>query len=337
MLLVIFLILSTSIIHAKKPDRPGGGGGVGGTDETPTGTIYFLDFQDYISMNADGTSKTTLPVAGYWGLPFEPSDATHGGGRWFLYTSGRSLAARKDDGTNVILVAPGDDGDWEAASDGKVRWVFDVEAAIAGDDGTDGLVSWYADRWIDGQIVDSAVCVAPVVFDASTGDVKDIDLTSVVRYYDTSWDFDWSPDGTEFVFSARTAPERGELAVYDALNDSVSPLNVGNGIDPTWSPDGASIAFADRSDRIDHIVTVQLDGLVETTLATARRRNPLEGTYLYRPSWSPHNTYLLYTMGNTKGYKEEYDVWRVTADGKQSVNLTNDIDSSFGTWILGWR
>jgi hypothetical protein len=94
----------------------------------------------------------------------------------------------------VPLILPGDDGDWEVAW-GDVRWVFDFQAALAGASGTGGMISWLAVRRMDDEVVNSAICRAPVLFDADTGAVTGLDLTSVERFPVSSSDFDWSPDG----------------------------------------------------------------------------------------------------------------------------------------------
>ena len=101
--------------YAKKPDHAGGGGGKG---ETLDGVIYFRHSATIKAMNPDGSNKTNLPLS-FWGLPIEPSDAEHGNGRWFLFSSASiPLGAMRDDDTIVTLIGPGDDGDWEVERGG---------------------------------------------------------------------------------------------------------------------------------------------------------------------------------------------------------------------------
>jgi TolB protein len=75
---------------------------------------------------------------------------------------------------------------------------------------------------------------------------------------------------------------------------------------PTWSPDGATIAF----DRFGALAVINVDGTGLTTLSTP------EGAET--PSWSPDGTHIAYTSFiNTR------DVFVSNADGSNPVRVTS--------------
>ena len=57
------------------------------------------------------------------------------------------------------------------------------------------------------------------------------------------------------------------------------------------------------------------------------------------PHWSPDATQLVFSRSNQKGYKNEWDVFRVNADGSGSSNLTRDLETSSvaAAQALAWR
>ena len=182
-------------------------------------------------------------------------------------------------------------------------------------------------------MIDSAISLAPVLYDPVTGDVTGLDLNAVLRGHHLPADYDWSPDGTALVYSFQNT-----LQVLDLIDGGTELLTFTSAIDPEWSPDGTAIAFNDHSQLEDHIMVIDLNDLTETTVARARRRNAAEGQYVFRPKWSPSGTHLLYHYGKTSGFSEQYHIYRVGRDGGNPTKLTGDLESTWsGVWILGWR
>jgi len=327
---------------AKKPPNPPGGGGGGGGGDIPAGTVYFQHDGLAKSMNADGSQKSDEAA----GVSGSPSHALHDGRRWFagvkfdtppltgLFATATYTDSQGDPVAKIVpLILPGADGDWEVAW-ANVRWVFDFQAALAGANGTDGMISWLAVRRADGEVVDSAICRAPVLFDADTGAITGLDLTSVERFPVSSSDFDWSPEGTEIAFAYAKA-----ISVYDTLSGALAPLPMSSAVHPAWSPDGRQIAFVETEELEDRIKTIQLDSQSQSTVTSVRRRN-WQGDYLLHPHWSPDAKHLIYDKENWKASREASDVWRIGVDGKANTNLTADIDTHLFTTpanALGWR
>src|SRR6266566_5074432 len=127
----------------------------------------------------------------------------------------------------------------------------------------------------------------------------------------------WSPDGSRIAFRSMVdGPfgSAGRIFVVNVdgtglrqLSPDVPDPNVVYYFDdsPTWSPDGATIAF----DRFGALAVINVDGTGLTTLSTA------EGAET--PSWSPDGTHIAYTSFiNTR------DVFVSDADGSNPVRVT---------------
>lgn len=322
--------------NAKKPPPDGGDG------DAPAGIIYFQHDGLAKSMNADGSQKLDEAA----GVSGSPSRALHDSRRWFaavkfdsppqtgLFAAATYTDSQGDPVAEIVpLILPGADGDWEVAW-GNVCWVFDLEAALAGAEGTDAMISWLAVRHVDGEVVDSAICRAPVLFDADTGAVTGLDLTLVERFAVSSSDFDWSPEGTEIAFAYAKV-----ISVYDTLSGTLTPLPMNNAVQPAWSPNGRQIAFVESEELADRIRTVRLDDESQATVISVKRRD-WQGDYLLHPRWSPDGQYLVYDKEIWKSPREASDVWRIGVNGKGNTNLTADIDTRLFTTpasSLGWR
>jgi len=339
--------------------KPGGGGG----GSAPTGTIYFRTGLQYGAMAPDGSGKTPLPLFDAPGrVAKEPSVALHGDHRWFLDVKASGilnpdgsdnyqLYAVRDDGSATVLLTtqPTLDLHTDSYTPSPVRWAVDAgDPTTPLDDVTDGVVSWVARRWENGQVVQAGLYAAYVVFDAS-GNVSGlwaqpdgadplIDLDVVV------WDnggvtysvdivgFDWSPDGTALVFGT-SASGLNPLFIFDTLTSQEYLLTVDGG-DPVWSPDGTQIAF--RS--FDAIEKITPDGTGRTIIVSDSPQG--QGSKLaLSPRWSPTGTHLIYQWWNfaTGGnYVNRSDVYRVNADGSGKKNLTSDLTSDTNL-VAGWR
>lgn len=107
----------------------------------------------------------------------------------------------------------------------------------------------------------------------------------------------FSPDSTRVVFVSTRAGGRANLWILDAASRKATPLTSGNGGDfrPSWSPDGAWIAFSSDRDRVSdlppakgrwerlHLVDIYLihpDG-------TGLKRISQQGGFCGSPKWTP--------------------------------------------------
>ncbi|MEX2317456.1 MAG: hypothetical protein WD669_09915 [Pirellulales bacterium] len=312
--------------------KKGGGGGAGGGN-TGGGTIYFDSYAlgGFHQMNSDGSGKTPLPIpAG------EPSNHLHNGHRWFLaleiiegetnpggdnYRS--ELFAYRDDGVRLQLT---NDPNLEAIG----YYLFDTVRWQPGD----ARISWIAQRWVDGEVVDSGIYEAELIVDESDDLIGlDIDTISLLVPEIGIATHDWSPDGTRIVYDVVNELGAHELYIADLLLQQISLLTTSPGKLPDWSPDGSKIAFQKAVFR-GGISTINPDGtgLADVIRPTGRSVSP----QVYRPRWSPTGSHLIYALW---GFDEPFYtswqyVYRATANGGSKANLTSNTDHSVP---VGWR
>jgi Tol biopolymer transport system component len=282
-------------------------------------------------MEVDGSGKIPLGI-GYFGSGAEPSHETHGSERLFLTSGvGQSVAVYRPGASPLTLLEPGDDGDWIVNWDGAFRWVFNGASR-------DGAVSWHAMH----PSGDQAVVRADVVFDASTGEILGIDLNSIQHYPGIGERYDWSPDGTMIVFhNYDEQPDEGFVFIFDTLTGTLAPLPIvkaWSSID--WSPDGTRIAYTvlDREQDTTQVNVYDLSDGSITTIASGKIGGAAGGTVVNKPHWSPDSSSLVYVHWERRSFSETQDLIKIRASGKgKAENLTSDLDSGFGTWVLGWR
>jgi hypothetical protein len=315
-------LLCTGLILAGKPDKPPrpGGGDTGG------GTIYFtysnydagIPFDTW-AMDSEGKDKTPLGI----NVEGEPSDALHDGARWFLMQSGADLVAISDAGGAATLPIGG-----LVLTEGALRWVGDPGQDLV--DPSDDLVDAYVS--FDAELSDGSaagIYTMPIAFDAAgpfplgppSLDVPDASLE------------DWNPDGTAVVCRVY-----GENWIVDRLGQPLVPLPAGGLF--AWSPNGSKIAFRAGDVWNGEIHTINADGTGDQIIATAKMRTIADGT-MFRagPHWSPVGAHLMFSRSNQKGYKNEWDVFRVNADGSGATNLTRDLETNSvaQAQALAWR
>jgi len=111
----------------------------------------------------------------------------------------------------------------------------------------------------------------------------------------------FSPDGARIVFVSTRAGGRANLWILDAARHKATPLTSGNGGDfrPSWSPDGAWIAFSSDRDsdlppakgrwELLHLVDIYLihpDG-------TGLKRISQHGGFCGSPKWTPDSKFVI--------------------------------------------
>jgi hypothetical protein len=281
--------------------RPGGGGG-----DVDTGTVYFQTEGLTWTMNPDGSGKTTLPA----GVVGEPSRALHGGHRWFLYAevvSGhREVFAVRDDGTGEIQLTTLAD----VTATASVRW-----------SPGDTTVSWIADGGGSGQ---EGVYTAGALFDGA-GDLtgpagQPTAATVALAGAETH---DWAPDGLRMV----VGDVSDSLWIATLSPTSLAPLSTAKPAGwAVWSPDGGRIAY-----------TVQVSGGGIRTIAPSGSGDvsvvgTKNGFDILSPTWSPNATHMLHMKSGSVLGDGRCDVYRTSASGSGSVNLTSDLDTR---WISG--
>lgn len=137
---------------------------------------------------------------------------------------------------------------------------------------------------------------------------------------------DVSPDGRTIAFSY----SRGNVVALATMpvegGDITSLTDEGTALDPAWSPDGATIAFAGSPTRTfpDGIYVASPSGGYSTLVPGTQR---LDATH---PAWSPDGSRLAFES-TVDG---RFDLFTVKVDGTQLTNLTNtvDADEMYAAW-----
>jgi Tol biopolymer transport system component len=142
---------------------------------------------------------------------------------------------------------------------------------------------------------------------------------------------EWSPDGTKIAyitaFISSSAPHtepNTEIYVMNADGTNQVRLTNGPGADtnPTWSPDGAKIAFTSNRDGNAEIYVMDANGSNPTRLTN----NSASDSY---PDWNPDGSKIAFTSSRS-GTGE---IYVMNADGSNPTRLTNNtLTESYLDW-----
>ena len=164
--------------------------------------------------------------------------------------------------------------------------------------------------------------------------VMDSDGSNVVRLTQDNFREgypSWTPDGTKFAFSSfRNVVGNSEIYLMDL--DGNDPINLTDhkwhDVRPSWSPDGRKIAFVSFRDggfnTPQHIFVMNADGTGRRNLTadTGLRSN-------FSPTWSPDGRKIAFqSLRHFFPAPSRYDIFVITADGKELEQLTDGPGSS---------
>lgn len=132
---------------------------------------------------------------------------------------------------------------------------------------------------------------------------------------------DWSPDGSQIVFSGLIPP--WEILIANADGSGLHKIEgTTNGMYPDWSPDGQKIAFSIWNESSD-IYTINIDGTGLQKIASSDA-NEID------PSWSPDGSEIVFYSYQSG---DDSELYVMNADGMNIVQLTdNDKDD----WLPSW-
>ncbi len=144
--------------------------------------------------------------------------------------------------------------------------------------------------------------------------------------------FDWSPDGTRLVFYSFRDPG----GLYVVIADGSGLAFLADGFQPSWSPDGESIAFMGRSDLAsleDDLEVIKADGSDRRVLARipclwSGFGGSCGWSFFRRISWSPDGAYIVFAATPSSANPEPPDfnfnseVYTLRNDGTGLTKIT---------------
>lgn len=277
------------------------------------------------TMKADGSNKTVLGL-GLFGVP---SEALHGGHRWFVYATAVTDETYPNGTRRREVLALRDDyhyADNNNAST-RIQLTSDLTLEPTGAEwvAADGQVSFIGRRWSSADpgatVVEGGIYTAPIAFDAN-GNVVGLaaqpaqavplplveptpgDVRPDIAYYS------WDRSGAMVTYSDHAD---GQLWVADLIGSRL-PIFTGAHM-PKWSPLGDKIVFT-RGGSNSGIWTIKPNG------SGLRRVIASTSTLFFNHAhWSADGQYLVF-IGQSRT-ENNMDLYRTTATGAGLTQLTS--------------
>jgi WD40 repeat protein len=152
-------------------------------------------------------------------------------------------------------------------------------------------------RLVDGQVVPAHLRFSNVVSRGSDGGTETVVANGLVRSADGFHLVTWfdsptlSPDRKRVAVVADDGHGYSDLWLFDALTGKQMPaLSQGSNLaDPSWSPDGKTLAVTSYTRGNSRLLLVPVDGGASVPLTTPSGEP-------YRPSYSPDGSWLVYSL-----------------------------------------
>jgi Tol biopolymer transport system component len=122
---------------------------------------------------------------------------------------------------------------------------------------------------------------------------------------------DYAPDGKRLVFQL----DGVRTGVATILVSGGTPVSLGAGTAPSWSPDGTTIALIAPVSRVQHLVLVSPDG--------SARSDITHFTPVSQPAWSPDGTRLVVVTTTAAGTC--CGLATVDTNGQQMIRVTHGL------------
>ncbi|GIK37292.1 MAG: hypothetical protein BroJett011_11250 [Chloroflexota bacterium] len=258
-----------------------------------TGKIAFLSAGNIYLMNMDGSDLTRLTDIGVIGC--------------FAWSpDGQQIAFSSNYDIYVINAVGGD----------QPKLIVDVTP-------TDGDAAYVCPTWsADSQQLFLAV---PFLYGIYAAPADGSSLTKLADI--EGWDHAWSPDRQMLVFVSRRDREF-EIYGMKTNGSNLTQLtdNTARDLDPAWSPDGLTIAFASDREVEDkyELYLMQADG------SNPRKLTQTSSRRIFRPTWSPDGQTIVYTRSSEDGVW--IDLIRADGTGYKQLVQGRDLQGRDPVW-----
>lgn len=305
--------LSALSVGVAEAGKPGGGGLI----PPGTGTIYFESGGARWSMNADGSGKTALPTS----VHGVPSNQVHGGAHWFVsYSYGQCHAIREDGSSDVQL--------WSDSTGGHAQWGRDDSfISFIGTDAPSGspVRLFRIDIAFDANGVPSAAGGRVVVSGIAANN---------------GFPHTWSPSADRVAWISSDSLNVTTVATGATTSIASDTGYAGGGL--AWSPDGTRIVFGTGKE----IHTIDPSG-ANRRIIVQDQSGGGSNVDTVATDWSPDSAAIVYgrNVYELQRYREYHrgpwsydsvlvdaDVYRVSADGSATQNLTSGSPASPIAW-----
>jgi Tol biopolymer transport system component len=249
-----------------------------------------------------------------YGYNLELVNPDGSGNTYVPHTGDANSPAWSPDGEKIAFEGGGNDRDiYVVNGDGSGRTELTFSSAFDGDP------AWSPDA----QTIafESTRAGNSDVFTIDVGGSRETQLTTTPGL---DGDPAWSPDGSKIAFTS-TRDGNKEIYVMNADGSGQTRLTNNGGVvknvdtdqvdqDPTWSPDGRSIAFESTRDGNFEIYRMDADG-------TAQRRLTFHLGLDALPEWSPDGKRIAFE--SNRAGKGTRDVWTMDVNGGTLKRLTS--------------
>jgi Tol biopolymer transport system component len=177
-------------------------------------------------------------------------------------------------------------------------------------------------RTVDGQVVPAHLRFSNVVARSSDGGNETVLVNGLVESADGFHIVTWfdsptlSPDGKRVAVVADDGNGYSDLMIFEVqTGKEMAALSQGSNLaDPSWSPDGKTVAVTSYTLGNPRLLLVPADGRASTPVATPNGEP-------YRASYSPDGAWLVYTLR----HEGKNDLHAVQMSGtRKDVVLTSD-------------